>query len=200
MFHTMVLLRLGCFAFGFMGQLLLPKRLDASVFGAPGPVSRQLLHIVFHMSKVTACCAIAALVVPLPVPTSVLYTGGGIGAACMAHQEKRAEEWLVFVCTWIILYLPVTGALACLGGGMLVLAADVPEMAGLAVLVLAAPMAFLQFGPEGALVLLGSAALLGTRRVRLWWCSVYDVSGGGKNCNHHTMQGTEMQNRNLQEN
>lgn len=163
MIQTQVILRLGYFLFGVTVQGFLLTREKASLFRT-GTGSSRLMCLLLGVSKTVVCCAAAALTVWLPADIAILYTGLGLAAA--VREKARLAEMLPVICTWLILYLPITGTLACLGGGLLVLAADVPEMAALAMLVLAAPMALLQFGPEGALVLLGAAVLLGAGQFR----------------------------------
>lgn len=155
-----VLLRLGCLAFGAVAGVLFPKHLPLSAGRTSAHSSAWVwLDILLGICKVVVSCAVALLVVPLPVPVTFLYTGTGILATAIVAEPDQWQHHLPVVCAWMILYLPFTGALACLGGVLLVLAAEVPGVSVLAVLVFAAPMALLQFGPEGGLVLLSTAAM-----------------------------------------
>lgn len=166
--RTLVLLRLGCLVFGALVGILLPDKAIRQFFPQPKARGAQFMRLMIGVSKTVVCCAAAAVATPAPVSFSILYAGLGLLAAHILLQPQPAEQALPVICTWLILFLPFTGALACLGGGLLVLAADVPGVAGLAILVLGAPMALLQFGAEGGLVLLGAAALLCTRQVLEW--------------------------------
>lgn len=160
-----ILMRLGCLVFGTAAGLLLPgPRRDDHVRKGASEQANGLLHLTWQVGRTVLCCAAAALFVPLPVMTVFLYTGLGLFLVPLgaAFPEQKS---LPVVYAWLILYLPVTGALASLGGTLMVLAAEVPYMAALAVLVLAAPMALLQYGLEGGIVLLGTAALLCVRQV-----------------------------------
>lgn len=164
------LVRLACALFGAAVGLILS---DWGCFRLCRPFAAggaRLLKILLGVSQTTVACAAAVLAAPLPVPTSILYAGLGVlGAHSFAGQKTQPSYLLPIICPWLILYLPFTGVLACLGGSLLVLAADVPALAGLAMLVLAAPMALLQFGAEGGLVLLAGAVLLCPKELSAAW-------------------------------
>lgn len=166
--RTLIWLRLGCLLFGGMAGLLLKDKAMQRFFPQPRATGARLLRLMIGVAKTVVCCAAAVVVSPLPVSVSILYAGLGVLAAHIITHPHPGEQTLPIICTWMILFLPFTGALACLGGALLVLAADVPGAAGVAILVLGAPMALLQFGPEGGLVLLGIAALLCTRQMIEW--------------------------------
>lgn len=168
-----ILMRLGCLAFGAAAGLLFPgSRRDKHGRRGDSERATGLLYLTWQVGGAVLCCAAAALFVPLPVMTVFLYTGLGLFLVPLGTALPE-QNGLAVICAWLILYLPVTGALACLGGTLMVLAAEVPYMAALSVLVLAAPMALLQDGPEGGMVLLGAAALLCVRQV-------YARQGAGK--------------------
>lgn len=181
MLYRQVLLRLVCLALGTAVQMIFMVCIHRFRTGRREKRSAWLLQGMTGICTMTMCCATAVLTVPLSVPVTILYTGLGMAVVCMARKPTGMAEQLPMLCTWLILYLPVTGALACLGGGLLVLTADVPEIAVPAILVLASPMAFLQFGPEGALVLLGTVALLSFGRGLQSWKSLHgaDTSSTG---------------------
>lgn len=152
--------RLACLAFGIGMGLILSERACSRLCRALAPGEAVLMKFMLGTVKTVVACAATAVTAPLPATVSILYTGLGILAAHSFAGNPKQGPVLSVVYPWLILYLPFTGALACLGGGLLVLAADVPAVAGLAMAVLAAPMALLQFGPEGGLVLLTAAALV----------------------------------------
>lgn len=166
--RTMIWLRLGCLLFGTLAGLLLQDKAIQRFFPQPRAAGARLLRLMIGVAKTVVCSAAAAVVSPLPVSVSILYAGLGVLVSHIISQPDPWEQTQPIICTWIILFLPFTGVLACLGGALLVLAADAPETAGLAILVLGAPMALLQFGPESGLILLGVAALLCTRQVIEW--------------------------------
>lgn len=160
-----VVMRLACLLFGAAVGMILPEKRCRELCRPFTPSAGELMTLVLGVSKTVVTCAAAAVAALLPVQVSILYTGMGLLCAdCLAGKSEQ-ETWLPIICPWLILYLPFTGALACLGGGLLVLSAGVPCMAGLSMVVLAAPMALLQFGAEGGLVLLLAAAILCAEQV-----------------------------------
>lgn len=169
MYRTIILLRLGCLLFGGIAGVLLSDQVLQRFSLQTSPGGKKMLNLMFDVAKTVVCCAAAVWMVPLPVYTVILYTGLGITVTCTETQPGMTWKQLPIICTWLILYLPVTGTLACLGGMLLVLAADTPGLSCLAVLVVAAPMALLQFGAEGGLALLSAAAFLGARQVFVRW-------------------------------
>ena len=132
--------RLGCLGLG----------LAAGWLAARAPLRCKAAGLAADAAAAAAACMAAQALLPTPARTAMLYAGLGAlwgqGAARPCPRTGAAAA-----CAWLVLYLPFTGALACLGGGALALAAGFP------------PMALLQFGPEGALGVLGAAALLGWR-------------------------------------
>lgn len=166
--HTQALLRLCCLGFGAAMEVLVPDTMARNLFPRPPEAGIRWIRLMLGMTKTVVGCAVTAVAVPLPVSASVLYAGFGILAVYSLVRPYREEMMLSVICTWLILFLPFTGVLACLGGGLLVLAAEVPGLAGVSILVLGAPMALLQFGAEGGLVLLGAAALLFARKLGEW--------------------------------
>lgn len=166
--RTLIWLRLGCLLFGGMAGLLWKDKAMQRFFPQPRANGARLLRLMIGVAKTVVCCAAAVVVSPLPVSVSILYAGLGVLVLHIITQPNPGEQTLPIICTWMILFLPFTGALACLGGALLVLAADVTGAAGVAILILGAPMALLQFGPEGGLVLLGVAVLLCARQMIEW--------------------------------
>lgn len=164
----MVAARLGCLLFGGAVGVLLSQLACARLCGSLSPGAAKLMQGMLALSKTVVACAVSAVVSPLPVDISILYTGFGV--LWTGRLPSVKEKMLLSVlCPWLILYLPITGGLACVGGGLLVLAADVPAMAGLAMVVLAAPMALLQFGGEGGAVLLLAAGILCPEQIAAAW-------------------------------
>lgn len=164
----LVAARLGCLLFGVAVGLVVSQPVRVRLCDGLSPGSAKLMRGMLSLSKTVVACAISAVVAPLPVDISILYTGLGVVWAGLIPAEKE-KMLLAILCPWLILYLPITGVLACVGGGLLVLAADVSAMAGLAMVVLAAPMALLQFGGEGGAVLLLTAAVLCPEQIAAAW-------------------------------
>lgn len=164
----LVAARLGCLLFGVAVGAILSGPVCLRLCGSLAPGGAKLMQGMLSLSKTVVACAVSAVVAPLPVDISILYTGFGVLWAGRIPVVKE-KLLLAVLCPWLILYLPITGALACVGGALLVLAADVAAMAGLAMVVLAAPMALLQFGGEGGGVLLLAAAVLCPEQVTAAW-------------------------------
>ena len=159
--RSTILLRLGCLAFGALFGVLLSDRNIKGFLCQRETGLGKLVHLMLGVTKMVVCCAAAAVIAKaLPASLSILYAGLGLLMAHIVLEPGKAEGSLPLICIWLVLYLPFTGMLACLGGSLLVLAAGESTVAGLAILVLGAPMALLQFGPEGGLVLLGAAISL----------------------------------------
>ena len=66
-------------------------------------------------------------------------------------------------CTWLILYLPITGALCSLAGGGAVLLSGYLPLGAVLIAALAVPVAWLQYGGESAFIMAVSASIMLTR-------------------------------------
>lgn len=114
------------------------------------------------LKTVLACWFCYKLAAPELEHTAVLY--GGLGAV-LGHSwplwyRARGGQGATVACTWIALYLPVTGALCCLAG--LVVATGTGRRSWGAVLVpaLAIPVAWVQFGIQSGMAMLAVTVLL----------------------------------------
>lgn len=113
------------------------------------------------LTTVLACWFCYRLAAPELEHTAILYGGIGVIAGhtwpvWLRHGGGRAT---VMVCTWLILYLPVTGLLCCLAGA--VVTAGIGATWGcLLIPCLAAPVAWLQFGMQSGLAVFAAAILL----------------------------------------
>lgn len=114
--RTQVWLRLVCFGFGMVVGILLPDKAGRRFFPHPDAPGAQLVRLMLGVTKTVVGCAVAVVAAPLPVAVSILYTGLGVYAAQTAMQPRPERQTLPIICTWLILFLPFTGALACLGG------------------------------------------------------------------------------------
>lgn len=91
---------------------------------------------------------------------AILYTGlGAVLGQGMLLRQKGEAAVCGLVCVWVVLYLPFTGVLACLGAACLALAIGHPALGLVAAPVFAAPIALLQFGAPGALAMLAGAVV-----------------------------------------
>ena len=75
----------------------------------------------------------------------------------------RGGKGVAVNCTWLILYLPITGALCCLAGGGAVLLSGYLPLGAVLIAALAVPVAWLQYGGENAFIMAVSASIMLTR-------------------------------------
>ena len=116
------------------------------------------------LKTVLACWFCYRLAAPELEHLAALYGGIGVvlGHAFPVWRHVRGGRAVVVAGTWLVLYLPVTGAVCCLAGG--VAAAGIQKRAVGAVLAvtLAVPVAFLQFGVQSGV---GAAVVA----LVIWW-------------------------------
>lgn len=109
-----------------------------------------------------ACWFCYRLAAPELEHAALLY--GGIGAI-LGHSwplwyKGRGGRAAVVACTWLILYLPITGALCCLAGVVAVAGTQRKGWGMVLAVLLAIPVAFLQFGLQSGLAVLSAGLLL----------------------------------------
>ena len=121
-----------------------------------------LLVLAGDVIKTAAACWFCHQLAPELGPTALLY--GGLGAV-LGHNwpiwyKGRGGKGVAVTCTWLILYLPVTGALCCLAGGLAVLGLGYLPLGAVLIPTLAVPIAWVQYGPESGIILLLAAAMM----------------------------------------
>ena len=139
-----------------------------------------LLVLAGDVLKTAAACWFCWQLAPELRLTALLY--GGFGAA-LGHNwpfwnHGHGGKGVAVTCTWLILYLPVTGALCCLAGGLAVLGLGYLPLGAVLIPTLAVPIAWVQYGPESGIILLLAAAMMfwrhknglehGLRHHRMW--------------------------------
>ena len=94
--------------------------------------------------------------------TALLYAGAGAisGHNYSLWHKGWGGKGVAVTCTWLILYLPVTGALCCLAGGLAVLGLGYLPLGAVLIPTLAVPIAWVQYGPESGIILLLAAAMM----------------------------------------
>ena len=94
--------------------------------------------------------------------TALLYAGAGAisGHNYSLWHKGWGGKGVAVTCTWLILYLPITGALCCLAGGLAVLGLGYLPLGAVLIPTLAVPIAWVQYGPESGIVLLLVAAMM----------------------------------------
>ena len=92
---------------------------------------------------------------------------GGLGAV-LGHNwpiwyKGRGGKGVAVTCAWLMLYLPVTGVLCCLAGGIAVLLTGYLPLGAVLIAALAVPVGWLQYGGEAGALLLFNAGIMLTR-------------------------------------
>ena len=105
--------------------------------------------------KTAAACWFCWQAAPELGHTALLY--GGLGAV-LGHNwpfwnKFRGGKGVAVNCTWLILYLPITGALCCLAGGGAVLLSGYLPLGAVLIAALAVLVAWLQYGGESAFIM-----------------------------------------------
>ena len=111
---------------------------------------------------VLACGLCWLLAGPVLGHTALLYAGAGAisGHNYSLWHKGCGGKGVAVTCTWLILYLPVTGALCCLAGGLAVLGLGYLPLGAVLIPTLAVPIAWVQYGPESGIILLLAAAMM----------------------------------------
>ena len=111
---------------------------------------------------VLACGLCWLLAAPVLGHTALLYAGAGtiFGHNYSLWHKGWGGKGVAVTCTWLILYLPVTGALCCLAGGLAVLGLGYLPLGAVLIPTLAVPIAWVQYGPESGIILLLAAAMM----------------------------------------
>lgn len=114
-------------------------------------------------AKTVLVCALCRFAIaPQLGHTALLYAGAGaiLGHNYSLFHKGCGGKGVAVTCTWLILYLPVTGALCCLAGGFAVLVWGYLPLGAVFIPALAVPVAFVQYGAESGIVTLLTAAMM----------------------------------------
>ena len=176
-----ILLRILCLAAGILfGSFLtaeyVARRLtgqSARALGSGNPGMANIMAtlgkgpgfavLAGDVAKTVLACALCRLVLaPQLGHTAILYAGAGaiLGHNYSLFHKGRGGKGVAVTCTWLILYLPVTGALCCLAGGLAVLVWGYLPLGAVLIPALAVPVAFVQYGAEGGVIMLLAAAMM----------------------------------------
>lgn len=111
------------------------------------------------LKTVLACWFCYRLAAPELEHVAVLYGGVGIvlGHAFPVWRRWRGGYAALVAATWLVIYLPVTGALCCLAGAVATVGTKRRAWGGVLAVLLAIPVAFLQFGGQSGV---GTVAVL----------------------------------------
>ena len=86
----------------------------------------------------------------------------------------RGGKGVAVTCAWLMLYLPVTGVLCCLAGGVAVLLTGYLPVGAVLIAALAVPVGCLQYGTEAGAVLALNAVIMVTRH----WAGLQRIHRG----------------------
>lgn len=114
------------------------------------------------LKTILACWFCYKLAAPELEHLAILY--GGLGAV-LGHVwplwfHGRGGQGATVACTWIVLYLPITGALCCLAGLVVVAGTGRRSWGAVLIPALAIPVAWVQFGIQSGLAMLAVTFLL----------------------------------------
>lgn len=103
--------------------------------------------------------------------TAVLYAGLGaiLGHNWSVWHGFHGGKGVAVTCTWLILYLPVTGLLCCLAGGAAVLLWGYLPVGAVLIPLLAVPLAGMQYGTEAGVGTALAAAIMLSRHAKGLW-------------------------------
>ena len=88
--------------------------------------------------------------------------------------KGRGGKGVAVTCTWLMLYLPVTGVLCCLAGAVAVLLTGYLPVGAVLIAALAVPVGWLQYGTEAGIVLALNAVIMVTRH----WAGLQRIHRG----------------------
>lgn len=155
-----------CVLAGFFAGFLLPGALTGLAAAHHDKRRITLAMLTGESLAVLLPSLFCGVLLPLQALTAMLYAGLGAAAgACVPwHGVPLPARGIAAVCVWLCLCLPFVGALACIAGLALGGWLEWPMLGLVLIPVFAAPMAFLQFGRESALIVAcGTVLTVGTR-------------------------------------
>ena len=97
-----------------------------------------------------------------------------IGTEHLLLGLLKLGKGVAVTCAWLTLYLPVTGVLCCLAGGVAVLLTGYLPVGAVLIAALAVPVGWLQYGTEAGAVLALNAVIMVTRH----WAGLQRIHRG----------------------
>lgn len=118
------------------------------------------------LKTVLICWFCYRLAAPELEERAILYGGMGVllGHVWPLWLHGKGGSAAPVVCTWVILYLPVTGALCCLAGGIVSIGTGHKALGLVLIPFLATPLAWMQFGVANGGLMLVVGLLLGAQQ------------------------------------
>ena len=129
------------------------------------------------VAKTVLACGLCWLLAgPVLGHTALLYAGAGAisGHNCSLWHKGRGGKGVAVTCAWLMLYLPVTGVLCCLAGGVAVMLTGYLPVGAVLIAALAVPVGWLQYGTEAGIVLALNAVIMVTRH----WAGLQRIHRG----------------------
>lgn len=113
------------------------------------------------LKTVAACWFCYRLAAPELGERAVLYGGVGLvaGQIWPLVFRGRGAPAAAVICAWLVVYLPITGALCALAGGVVAFGTGDRRLGCILIPLLAVPVAWMQFGPQSAVLILVVALL-----------------------------------------
>ena len=139
------------------GENRLPHRANNTSRAAP---------LVTDTLKTALACGLCyGFLAPELKEEAILYAGAGVVLGHLVAEWKKgtAARLAAVVCTWIVLYLPITGVVCTLAGLTVALGTGRSHWGMALVPALAIPVAWLQFGWQSSLFMLAAFLLLAVR-------------------------------------
>lgn len=114
------------------------------------------------LKTILACWFCYKLAAPELEHLAILYGGLGtvLGHVWPLWYRGRGGQGATVACTWIVLYLPITGALCCLAGLVVVAGTGRRPLGAVLIPALAIPVAWVQFGIQSGMAMLAVTVLL----------------------------------------
>lgn len=114
------------------------------------------------LKTILVCWFCYRLAAPELEERAILYGGLGVlaGHVWPLWLHGRGGGAAPVFCTWLTLYLPITGALCCLAGGVVAVGTGSNSQGILLIPLLAVPVAWLQFGRESGVLVLAAGIVL----------------------------------------
>ena len=97
-----------------------------------------------------------------------------IGTEHLLLGLLKLGKGVAVTCAWLMLYLPVTGVLCCLAGGVAVMLTGYLPVGAVLIAALAVPVGWLQYGTEAGAVLALNAVIMVTRH----WAGLQRIHRG----------------------
>lgn len=113
------------------------------------------------LKTLAACWFCYRLAAPELGEQAVLYGGVGLvmGQVWPLRFRGRGAPPAAVICAWLVVYLPVTGLLCTLAGAVVAFGTGDRALGAMLIPLLAVPVAWMQYGPQSAVLILAAALL-----------------------------------------